>query len=467
MMLIASIPINMVIKFIMKLFVSIQVTKRVAAETHTTNVEIENPETSPEEHSMFAKLINWCHQFITFAYVIDDGVRESRMNCIQSNRVSLQSSKMVRPTPSKDLPVYYLLHTTEHEYGVCLLHHWYGSMLAKSYPRSVMKLYLTYVHREFIHVRHVSKYLQWFGMMLIVAMNVGAMYYVALKGISKGPEWQKSYLKLYAFSFISDVLFVQTFEVLWIDFWLPSMIYDEVLQVHQRVLQFCMFDVSIGDMFNDTLDSHKADETSDISFQLARLSPTLLESRLLLSYLQTQHVQVRDSPLWIANQRNYWIVQLMSVIPLELHSILAALAASLLQTLVIFLWYFNVIIVVVFVVFGVIVLMVWLRYHQHHENVTKPEIIANQVAVKELKSEWFEVSSASSLSSPSLELNSEDVNSEIQHSISETSQMIEPCQNDDISDDSLHLMQGNDDDNDDEWCGDSLSISISIELSED
>ncbi len=157
----------------------------------------------------------------------------------------------------------------------------------------------------------------------------------------------------------------------------------------------------------------------------------------------------------------------MSVIPLELHSILAALAASLLQTLVIFLWYFNVIIVVVFVVFGVIVLMVWLRYHQHHENVTKPEIIANQVAVKELKAEWFEVSSASSLSSPSLELNSEDVNSEIQHSISETSQMIEPCQHDDISDDSLHLMQGNDDDNDDEWCGDSLSISISIELSED
>lgn len=72
-------------------------------------------------------------------------------------------------------------------------------------------------------------------MLLILIINAGAFYYILLKGMTKGYAWQVSFLKLYSLSFLSDMLFVQTWKILWIDYMLPNLIYKDLPAVKRNV----------------------------------------------------------------------------------------------------------------------------------------------------------------------------------------------------------------------------------------
>ena len=262
--------------------------------------------------------------------------------------------------------------STSAEYGLCVLHQLYVEYIATQSSSSAATLFWTYIKRDFVKLQYVSSYIQYASMTLLFMMNTGSIYYILLKGVTKGYSWQQQFLRLYAVSFLSDMFFVHAVEVVWIEWLLPSMIYQEVRNVIMEV-----YDIvdKFPENWNQFSISNAVSSGESISILLATRKPALVESKIAMlihSELEKKKQQhYVDKKAMIAKDVVFLVW--CAYFPLEVHSIFAAIVASLIWTFILYLWYtFSIVVIVMIVLFFVGVTTWWFVENRKSPVMSQP-----------------------------------------------------------------------------------------------
>eukprot|EP00981_Chlorochromonas_danica_P014808 scaffold8875_cov258-Ochromonas_danica.AAC.1 len=77
---------------------------------------------------------------------------------------------------------------------------------------------------------NVSMGVKWACGCLILGLNMGALLFICLKGLSRGKVWQGDFLEACAIQWVLDAVFVSVVEILSVDFGVPGLAYVQVLE---------------------------------------------------------------------------------------------------------------------------------------------------------------------------------------------------------------------------------------------
>lgn len=121
-----------------------------------------------------------------------------------------------------------LRHASDLEYGMVLLQTLLGDRLG-GVSTATGRFFHFVLQKDFEHeTSAVPRRSQWLCILFVICINLGAMYYLALKGVQRGLAWQRTFLKVCLLEWLIDVCIQETMEVLWVDVCLPSFIQNEV-----------------------------------------------------------------------------------------------------------------------------------------------------------------------------------------------------------------------------------------------
>ena len=222
--------------------------------------------------------------------------------------------------------------SSEVEYGTSLLHTLFLDMLHReSFAGQMLS---KFIQAEFIKEKWVDVKLQYMAIGIIVVLNLGALYYVALKGMSRGSNWQWQFLYACILNWLSDVFFIQVVDFVWCEFLLAATIRRQVMEATKEIIGLC-------DAWLEMLVQSPSIEDAGLvstrlhmcSHVLASYRPHVLESQLALRYSPTSKVSSavrREEGRWWR-----WLAQ----VPLEIHRTISSMIASTSLALMIFLWY--------------------------------------------------------------------------------------------------------------------------------
>jgi hypothetical protein len=130
-----------------------------------------------------------------------------------------------------------LRYATDVEFGTALLHQLVADVLDAEASPAAKRLYQFTVRKDFpVESSSSSEMLRFVSLGIIIVINLGALYYISLKGIQRGISWQLSFLRGCLLEWLFDVVVNESMEVLWVDFFLPSLILREVHVALRRVL---------------------------------------------------------------------------------------------------------------------------------------------------------------------------------------------------------------------------------------
>ena len=123
------------------------------------------------------------------------------------------------------------------------------------------------------------KGLAWCG---IICMNMFFMYFTIIKGYVKGIEWQFSFLVGSITQLLMEVLLFETFECMWVNYIIPSLVFNEVSNaykiIHDTIEQICNIDKA-DERFFLNMPAYLF-----ISTNIAKNFPDMLESTIISAY---------------------------------------------------------------------------------------------------------------------------------------------------------------------------------------
>ena len=276
---------------------------------------------------------------------------------LQNPRLSLEArykkesslfSFLLTSIPDLATILNYLQSENNITHATCMLHLLYLEIIAKTSPGSA-SLFWAYLKRDFIKYR-VPSYLQYLCVASIAIINAGAIYYVMLKGTSKGYAWQENYLKLYALNFLSDILFLQVCEIIWIDVLLPRSIIKSVQEARTQIEETRLSMRKTIELPEEILNVADLPYNSLI---LARELPSLPESYLIRFYYH------KNNRINISCSKAPRTWELVASLPLAVHKIFAGLVASVIVSLLIYLWYLSRLILIAVSILIGLTFIVW------------------------------------------------------------------------------------------------------------
>jgi hypothetical protein len=254
----------------------------------------------------------------------------------------------------------YLQHVGTAEYAACTWHALFADVVQAQYSHAAQTMLWIFVKRAFIQLQVVSRTLWWFAGSYLVALNFGCVYYIILKGVTKRYDWQRNFLLLFALSLLSDLFFVQVVEVIWVEVWLPSLIRNPLAVVKQQIdaclqtfandhemsqLEIHDHDKQLPLLSSTSSFSTLPDENKFFSAVLAARQPSLPTSQFVLFFCKqhhNQHYYYYHNPIITTGlptsqltpqqqqQTSSWLLSVVAVFPLVIHSCYAALTASIL-----------------------------------------------------------------------------------------------------------------------------------------
>lgn len=95
------------------------------------------------------------------------------------------------------------------------------------------KIFSMFVNRTFITETYVDRKIKLCAMIMLLGINIGSLFYIALKGAVRGSKWQHIYLNACIINWFSEIFFVQLIEILWIDFMIAGSIRNKVLAISE------------------------------------------------------------------------------------------------------------------------------------------------------------------------------------------------------------------------------------------
>jgi hypothetical protein len=139
---------------------------------------------------------------------------------------------------------------------------------------------------------------------VLLVMNIFFAYYSVLFGFTKGIAWQRTYLSACIVQLIVEVLINETLEVVWMNFFVPTLVAEEVQAVSTSVLDIvrnlCSSLVTFRTGFNATEPlSRSVFNAADylfVPYNVAKCYPTHMESFLVQTF--TSHLPGELSKKW-------------------------------------------------------------------------------------------------------------------------------------------------------------------------
>eukprot|EP01033_Poteriospumella_lacustris_P002041 gene2041-1488_t len=131
-----------------------------------------------------------------------------------------------------------LQHATEAEAGLCLLQTLVGDLLAarlvadphdsRRSATARAALFDAVVQHSFVTHSSVDQRAQWLVGGVLGAVTLGALFFVALKGATRGLDWQLNLLRVCLVEWSVKVLFHETVSVYMVHFLVPNTLYGDV-----------------------------------------------------------------------------------------------------------------------------------------------------------------------------------------------------------------------------------------------
>jgi hypothetical protein len=250
-----------------------------------------------------------------------------------------------------------LRYATDMEFGATLLHQLMGDILENISSPAAKRLYLFVVRKDFpVESSASSNMMRMLALLLVIAINLGALYYISLKGIQRGISWQLSFLRGCLLEWMFDVLVMDSIEVVWVDYFLPGLILREVHNALRRVFHLTEH-VVFSMIPNETV--HGNVELAEKRKKLTPIRPTALPSTSrLLAKEKTELPEAQLALLFYpqpnqAGSKSYkkqwerwrivdqrFLLHYLSFLPLEVHFMLIRTVTTMLLGTLVFIWYY-------------------------------------------------------------------------------------------------------------------------------
>lgn len=145
-------------------------------------------------------------------------------------------------------------------------------------------------NQDFEHLHVISMYVKYAAIALIVLLNAFFVYFVLLKGMSKGYQWQWQFLQIVLIQFFMEVCLFETVECLWLHYVVPESVRMDVEKAVAVLQELAKKVTAARPTVADIEDRgfrqkfFNAPNYLFVSNHLAQSRPDLLESRIVLTY---------------------------------------------------------------------------------------------------------------------------------------------------------------------------------------
>lgn len=149
---------------------------------------------------------------------------------------------------------------------------------------------------DYEKLKVIPKWLKYFSIFFIFALNGFFMYWMLLRAVYKGSEWQIQFIKVVISQLAIEIFLFETIECAWIHYIVPESVRIEVRKAIY-VLEIIAANVetlllshhqSFRSTHNNNNNTNKEEFDATnylfISKQLASIRPELIESRIILAY---------------------------------------------------------------------------------------------------------------------------------------------------------------------------------------
>jgi hypothetical protein len=153
------------------------------------------------------------------------------------------------------------------------------------------KIFREKFKEEFGQSRVVVRWHKYAAAGALVALNAFFIYFVMIRGIQKGRDWQLQYITCCAVQVGVDILLFETVECAWLNFLVPQYVHDEVASAAEKLRSLTQ---KLAGSRTDIEDAQPELEVTKFflnapphlfaSVKLARMKPHLLESLIVGSY---------------------------------------------------------------------------------------------------------------------------------------------------------------------------------------
>jgi hypothetical protein len=203
--------------------------------------------------------------------------------------------------------------------GLEILHMFMLDLLGRN--TTAAKVFKEKFGEEFGHSRVVVLFQKYVAAAILVGTNAFFIYFVVLKGFTKGVAWQYQYLVCCLVQMAVDLLLFETVECAWLNFLVPQYVHDEVVSAAEKLRSLTK---RMAHQHGDIEEAHSsavakfflnAPAHLFVSVKVAQSLPQLLESMIVSSYRHHlpgeicktwSHCAVREDNQAVA-QRSMWL----------------------------------------------------------------------------------------------------------------------------------------------------------------
>lgn len=151
------------------------------------------------------------------------------------------------------------------------------------------KIFIAKAEEDYQHTSVVSFSYKAFLWCCVVCLNAFFVYFAMLRGFQRGLAWQQSYLNACIIQFLLEIFLMQTTEVVWVQFVVPTLVSEEVKEAADSLLG--IIHTLCGDLAaahagrgGDSENILNLTKYLFVSRQVAAKYSNSLESQLVLSY---------------------------------------------------------------------------------------------------------------------------------------------------------------------------------------
>jgi hypothetical protein len=290
----------------------------------------------------------------------------------------------------------------ENNYDIGLAHVIYSDLIGQeSYSE---KIFSMFIKKTFITETYVNYKIKLLSIILLIGINLGSLFYVALKGAIRGRKWQYIYLNACVINWVSEIFFVQFIEILWIHFIVANTIRNKVLIISEFLnsLAFTLYSnenlniYSLNKKYINWLSNKKMYSKFLLSIKTSVIESKLINNifNLKNNYLESNLENNSNNNSEINSENNLFLNDskltiFLSMIPFELHRILSSLFSSILIVLLIIIWYnvnFIVMVLITLIFSGLLLSVGYLKnkklIRRSSFNFYKENLILSKIFIK-------------------------------------------------------------------------------------
>ena len=183
-----------------------------------------------------------------------------------------------------------------HHAGLEMLHLFMVDLLGRHTPAA--RIFREKFGEEFEDSHAVQLWQKYFCGLLLLGLNGFFIYFVLLKALQKGLEWQLQFLVCFILQFLVEVLIFETMECVWLNYSVPSFVRKEVEVALDKLRAQVDLVAPTTDVHKEIMPTYLVNGPAHlfVSVKVAKAHPELLESMIVGCY--THHLPGEICRTW-------------------------------------------------------------------------------------------------------------------------------------------------------------------------